>query len=139
MYVEGEESMYEAVHAMRTRIITSPAFTGEKILGAILFENTSTYNIYCCFVLFWEKRSERQSHHNNTHFATMIIILFLPITVDRQIEGLATGDYLWQTKNIVPFLKCDKGLADEVDGCQLMKDVSRQNRRHVRYQNAQCH
>jgi fructose-bisphosphate aldolase, class I len=43
--------------------------------------------------------------------------------VDRQIEGLATGDYLWQTKGVVPFLKCDKGLADEVDGCQVMKDM----------------
>jgi fructose-bisphosphate aldolase class I len=83
MYVEGEESMYEAVHTMRTRIITSPAFTGEKILGAILFENT----------------------------------------MDRQIEGLPTGDYLWQTKNVVPFLKCDKGLADEQDGVQLMKEM----------------
>jgi hypothetical protein len=53
MYVEGEESMYEAVHTMRTRIITSPAFTGEKILGAILFENTSTYILLLLLLLLY--------------------------------------------------------------------------------------
>jgi hypothetical protein len=51
MYVDGEESMYEAVHTMRTRIITSPAFTGEKILGAILFENTSTYHVVVVYLV----------------------------------------------------------------------------------------
>lgn len=75
--------MYDMVHAMRTRIITSKAFTGEKILGAILFENT----------------------------------------MDRTIEGLPTGEYLWTQKGVVPFLKCDKGLATEENGVQLMKPM----------------
>jgi fructose-bisphosphate aldolase, class I len=83
MYKEGEESMYDMVHNMRSRIITSPSFTGERILGAILFENT----------------------------------------MDREIEGVPTCTYLWETKNVVPFLKCDKGLADEADGVQLMKPI----------------
>lgn len=69
---------------MRTRIITSKSFTGEKgVLGAILFENT----------------------------------------MDREIEGIPTGDYLWTKKGIVPFLKCDKGLAAEENGVQLMKPI----------------
>jgi fructose-bisphosphate aldolase class I len=68
---------------MRTRIITSPAFTGDRILGAILFE----------------------------------------MTMDRRIEGMGTAEYLWGTKNVVPFLKVDKGLADEVDGAQVMKPI----------------
>jgi fructose-bisphosphate aldolase class I len=68
---------------MRTRIITSPVFTGERILGANLFE----------------------------------------MTMDRQIEGMGTAEYLWGVKNIVPFLKVDKGLADEADGVKLMKPI----------------
>lgn len=76
-----EEGMYRVVHAMRTRIITSPAFTGQRLIGAILFENT----------------------------------------MDREILGKPTADYLWEEKNVVPFLKVDKGLEDEKDGVQLMK------------------
>lgn len=79
----GEDEMYAAVHAMRTRIITSPAFTGERILGAILFENT----------------------------------------LGRDIEGKNTSAYLWEERNVVPFLKVDKGLDDEADGVQLMKPM----------------
>lgn len=78
-----EEEMFDLVHQMRTRIITSPAFTGERILGAILFENT----------------------------------------MDREIEGLPTAEYLWDVKQVVPILKVDKGLADEDDGVQLMKPM----------------
>ena len=63
--------MFAIVHQMRTRIITSPSFTGKRILGAILFENT----------------------------------------MDRDIQGQATADYLWNVKRVVPFLKVDKGLA----------------------------
>jgi fructose-bisphosphate aldolase class I len=77
----NDTEMFDLVHQMRTRIITSPSFTGERILGAILFEGT----------------------------------------MDRQIEGRATADYLWNVKSVVPFLKVDKGLADEGDGVQLMK------------------
>jgi len=79
----GEEQMFTIVHQMRTRIITSPAFTGQRILGAILFENT----------------------------------------MDREIEGKPTADYLWSVKQIVPFLKVDKGLAAESQGVQLMKPM----------------
>uniref|UniRef100_A0A6U3QIG3 fructose-bisphosphate aldolase n=1 Tax=Ditylum brightwellii TaxID=49249 RepID=A0A6U3QIG3_9STRA len=82
-YVVGEVSMYDKVHEMRSRIITSASFTGEKVLGAILFENT----------------------------------------MDRTIEGKPTAKYLWEEKGIVPFLKCDSGLAAEVDGVQLMKPM----------------
>ena len=82
-YVEGEESMYNAVHAMRSRIITANSFTGDKILGAILFENT----------------------------------------MDRQIEGIPTSQYLWEKKQVIPFLKVDKGLAAEKDGVQVMKPM----------------
>jgi fructose-bisphosphate aldolase, class I len=77
----GEAQMMDLVHAMRTRIITSPAFNGDRILGAILFE----------------------------------------ATMDRDIQGQATADYLWKVKRVVPFLKIDKGLADEADGVQTMK------------------
>jgi fructose-bisphosphate aldolase, class I len=77
----GEEEMFTLVHQMRTRIITSPTFTGKRILGAILFEGT----------------------------------------IDRTIEGQPTADYLWNVKKVVPFLKVDKGLAEEKDGVQLMK------------------
>lgn len=94
----GEEEMFAAVHAMRTRIIKSPAFNKDKILGAILFENT----------------------------------------MDRKIDGMLTADYLWEVKGIVPFLKVDKGLADLVDGVQVMKEMpdladllKRANERHI--------
>ena len=79
-----EDEMFAIVHQMRTRIITSPSFTGERILAAILFENT----------------------------------------MDRDIEGQPTADYLWNTKRVVPFLKVDKGLAPENDGVQMMKPIS---------------
>ena len=79
----GDDEMYAKVHAMRTRIITSPAFNGERILGAILFENT----------------------------------------MDREIEGKGTAQFLWDEKNVVPFLKVDKGLADEQNGVQMMKPM----------------
>ena len=75
--------MFDRIHEMRTRIITSPSFTGDRVLGAILFEQT----------------------------------------MDRQIEGRDTADYLWSVKGVVPFLKVDKGLADEVDGAQVMKPM----------------
>jgi fructose-bisphosphate aldolase class I len=80
----NEEEMYTLVHEMRTRIIKSPAFDSEYILGAILFENT----------------------------------------MDRKIDGQWTADYLWEKKSIVPFLKVDKGLADLVNGVQIMKPIS---------------
>ena len=79
----NDEEMFAVVHQMRTRIITSPAFNGERILAAILFENT----------------------------------------MDRDIEGQPTADYLWSVKNVVPILKVDKGLADEDDGVQVMKPM----------------
>lgn len=80
---DNDDQMFDQVHQMRTRIITSPSFTGERILGAILFENT----------------------------------------LDRQIEGKMTSDFLWENKGVVPFLKVDKGLADEQDGVQVMKPM----------------
>jgi fructose-bisphosphate aldolase class I len=79
----SDDEMFAIVHQMRTRIITSPGFAGERILGAILFENT----------------------------------------MDRDIEGQPTADYLWNVKRVVPFLKVDKGLAAEKDGAQLMKPM----------------
>ena len=79
----GDDEMFDLVHAMRTRLITSPSFTGERILGAILFE----------------------------------------MTMDREIEGQGSAEYLWGVKNVVPFLKVDKGLADEADGAQVMKPI----------------
>lgn len=79
----NDEEMFTVVHQMRTRIITSPAFSGDRILAAILFENT----------------------------------------MDRDIEGQPTADYLWSIKNVVPILKVDKGLADESDGVQVMKPM----------------
>ena len=78
-----EEEMFDLMHAMRTRIVTSPAFTGDRVLGAILFEQT----------------------------------------MDRQIEGWGSAEYLWSEKRVVPFLKVDKGLADVVDGAQIMKPI----------------
>jgi len=79
----SEAEMFEIVHQMRTRIMTSPGFTGERIIGAILFENT----------------------------------------IDRDVEGQPTADYLWNVKRVVPFLKVDKGLAAEKSGVQLMKPM----------------
>lgn len=77
----GDEQMFDLMHAMRSRMILSPAFNGDRVLGAILFEGT----------------------------------------MDRSIEGLGTAEYLWTKKKVIPFLKVDKGLADEVDGVQVMK------------------
>jgi fructose-bisphosphate aldolase, class I len=79
----NEEEMFDLVHEMRTRIITSPSFDGGRILAAILFENT----------------------------------------MDREIEGRPTADYLWNVKRIVPILKVDKGLAAEEQGAQVMKPI----------------
>lgn len=79
----GDEAMYTKVHEMHTRIMTSPSFTGERVLGAILFENT----------------------------------------MDRQVEGHDTGDYLWNQKGVIPFIKIDKGLADEANEAQVMKPM----------------
>lgn len=80
----NDEEMFSIVHQMRTRIIKSPSFTGEKIIGAILFE----------------------------------------VTMDSKIDDKYTGDFLWEEKKIVPFLKVDLGLADEKDGVRLMKDIT---------------
>jgi len=79
----NEDEMFAVVHQMRTRMITSPSFTGERNIGAILFENT----------------------------------------MDREIDGQPTADYLWNVKRVVPFLKIDKGLSTEKDGVQLMKPM----------------
>ena len=80
----NDEEMYASVHAMRTRIMTSPSFNGERVLGAILFENT----------------------------------------LDRDVEGKSSARYLWDVKQVVPFLKVDKGLADEENGAQVMKPIA---------------
>ena len=79
----GDDEMFSIIHAMRTRIMTSPSFDGDRILGAILFENT----------------------------------------MDREIEGRPSVRYLWEEKNVVPFLKVDKGLAPEEDGARTMKPM----------------
>jgi fructose-bisphosphate aldolase class I len=79
----NNEEMFACVHDMRTRIITSPAFDGKRVLGAILFENT----------------------------------------LDREIEGKSSARFLWENKNVVPFLKVDQGLADEENGAQVMKPM----------------
>jgi fructose-bisphosphate aldolase class I len=79
----NEDEMFALVHQMRTRLITSPSFTGERILAAILFENT----------------------------------------MDRDIEGQPSADYLWNVKRVVPFVKVDQGLAAEKDGVQLMRPM----------------
>ncbi|MFS0750009.1 fructose bisphosphate aldolase [Oceanobacillus sp. 1P07AA] len=95
---QNEDEMFDLVHEMRTRIITSPSFDSKSIIGAILFEQT----------------------------------------MDRKIEGMYTGDYLVEKKGIVPFLKVDKGLAEETNGVQLMKPIDnldntlkRANERHI--------
>jgi fructose-bisphosphate aldolase class I len=75
--------MFDRIHEMRTRIITSPSFNGDRVMGAILFENT----------------------------------------MDRQIEGVGSSEFLWKQKGVVPFLKVDKGLADEQQGVQVMKPI----------------
>ena len=79
----GEAAMFDLVHQMRSRIIKSPSFTSERVIGVILFE----------------------------------------MTMDRQIDGLGSAEFLWQKKNIVPFLKVDNGLAEEKDGAQVMKPI----------------
>ena len=80
---KSEAEMFDLIHAMRSRIIKSKAFNGERILGAILFE----------------------------------------MTMNRQIDGMGTAEYLWEKKGVVPFLKIDNGLADEVDDVQLLKPI----------------
>ena len=79
----NDEEMFQRVHDMRTRIVTSPSFNGDRIMGAILFEDT----------------------------------------MDREIDGRESADYLWEVKQVVPFLKVDKGLADDSNGAQVMKDI----------------
>lgn len=79
----SEDEMFDLIHKMRTRIIKSPAFTGNKVMGAILFEQT----------------------------------------MDREIDGIPTAQYLWEKRGVVPFLKVDKGLADRNDDVQMMKDM----------------
>ena len=79
----NEAEMFDRIHEMRTRIITSPAFNGDRILGAILFD----------------------------------------MTMERQIEGMGTAEYLWTRKHVVPFLKVDNGLAEEANGAQVMKPI----------------
>ena len=79
----GEAEMFDLIHAMRSRIVKSPAFTGDKVVGAILFE----------------------------------------MTMDREIDGMASAQYIWEKRGVVPFLKVDKGLADMADGVQLMKPI----------------
>jgi fructose-bisphosphate aldolase class I len=79
----SETEMFDLVHAMRTRVVTSPAFDGSRVLAAILFEQT----------------------------------------MDRDMQGVSTAQYLWDEKQVVPFLKVDKGLADEQQGVQLMKPI----------------
>jgi fructose-bisphosphate aldolase, class I len=79
----SDAQMFDLVHAMRTRVITSPAFDGTRVLAAILFEQT----------------------------------------MDRAVDDLPTGRYLWERRDVVPFLKVDKGLADEANGVQLMKPI----------------
>ena len=75
--------MFDLIHAMRTRMIKSPAFTGERVLGAILFEGT----------------------------------------MDRDIDGVGSAQFLWANKGVIPFLKVDKGLADDANGVQVMKPM----------------
>ncbi len=80
---DGDEQMFDLIHQMRSRIVTSPSFGGDRVIGAILFE----------------------------------------ATMDREVEGQGFADYLWSKKQVVPFLKVDKGLAAEADGVQLMKEI----------------
>ena len=80
---KNDDQMFDLIHQMRCRIIQSPAFNGNKVIGAILFENT----------------------------------------MDREVAGKSAADFLWDERRIVPFLKVDKGLADENNGVQLMKPM----------------
>ena len=77
----SDDEMFDLIHAMRTRIMTSASFGGDRVMGAILFE----------------------------------------MTMNREVEGRPTAEYLWDAKGVVPFLKVDKGLAEEADGVHLMK------------------
>ena len=79
----GDDQMFDLMHAMRCRMMKSPSFGGDRVLGAILFEGT----------------------------------------MDRTVDGVGTAEYLWSTKKVIPFLKVDKGLADEKDGVQVMKPM----------------
>jgi fructose-bisphosphate aldolase class I len=79
----GDAQMFDLIHGMRSRMVTSPSFGSNRVLGAILFEGT----------------------------------------MDRDIEGQGSADYLWKTKGVIPFLKIDKGLADDANGVQLMKPM----------------
>lgn len=81
---DSKEEMMDLIHAMRTRIITSPAFNSDRILAALLFKHT----------------------------------------VKNKIEGKLTGDYLWEERGVIPFLKVDKGMKDEKDGVKLMKPIT---------------
>lgn len=89
LYGVGEDAysndaeMFDLIHAMRARIVKSPSFTGDKVVGAILFE----------------------------------------MTMDRDIDGVPTAEYLWRERGVVPFLKVDKGLAEAENGVQLMKPM----------------
>ena len=79
----SECEMFDLIHEMRSRIVRAPAFSGDKVIGAILFEQT----------------------------------------MDRDFDGMPAATYLWETKRVAPFLKCDQGLENEADGVQLMKDM----------------
>ncbi|WP_422050079.1 fructose bisphosphate aldolase [Shimia sp.] len=79
----SDAEMFDMIHAMRSRIAQAPAFTGDKVVGAILFE----------------------------------------MTMDRDIDGQPSPTFLWEQRGVVPFLKVDKGLADEENGCQVMKPM----------------
>ncbi len=80
---DNDAEMFDLIHQMRSRIVKSPAFNGDRVVGAILFE----------------------------------------MTMDREIDGTPTGKYLWEELGVVPFLKCDKGLAEEQNGAQMMKPM----------------
>ena len=80
---KNDAEMFDLIHAMRSRIISSPVFTSERILGAILFE----------------------------------------MTMNRKIDGKGTAEFLWQNKQILPFLKVDNGLADDANDAQIMKPI----------------
>jgi fructose-bisphosphate aldolase class I len=77
----NDAEMFDVIHAMRSRMVESPEFNGERVLGAILFEGT----------------------------------------MDREIDGMGSAEFLWNKKHVIPFLKIDKGLADEAQGVQIMK------------------
>ena len=96
----GDAQMFDLIHGMRSRMVTSPSFGGNRVLGAILFEGT----------------------------------------MDRDIEGLGSADYLWKTKGVIPFLKIDKGLADDADGVpSLFRAADRRDRDSARPQISRRH